>query len=172
MLPFSTCPAKLPPLTGSRAGPFSSRYSDCEGRFMKRIYFICLFLCLTTFAARPAHAQTETVLYNFCSQYNCSDGEAPGGNLYGTTLFGGANGYGTVFELSPSGGGWTEQVIYDAGGDSGLTMDTAGNIYGTTTLAVFELSPNGNGGWNPTVIHTFPSGAKDGSVPWGTPVLD
>ena len=259
---------------------------------MKRIYFICLFLCLTTFAARPAHAQTETVLYNFCSQYNCSDGEAPGGNLtsnggnfygttgfgglygdgtvfelspngnggwnetvlynlcsnqpfcfdgryptyssvifdsqgnlygttvwggadnygevfelspagaswteavlfsfansdgahpisglimdpagnlYGTTLFGGANGYGTVFELSPSGGGWTEQVIYDAGGDSGLTMDTAGNIYGTTTLAVFELSPNGNGGWNPTVIHTFPSGAKDGSVPWGTPVLD
>jgi len=88
---------------------------------MKRIYFICLFLCLTTFAARPAHAQTETVLYNFCSQYNCSDGEAPGGNLtsnggnfYGTTGFGGLYGDGTVFELSPNGnGGWNETVLYN-----------------------------------------------------------
>jgi uncharacterized repeat protein (TIGR03803 family) len=37
---------------------------------------------------------------------------------------------------------------------------------------VFELLPNGNGGWNPTVIHTFSGGAKDGLVGEGTLVLD
>src|ERR1035441_2292976 len=60
---------------------------------------------------------TETVLYNFAGG---TDGANPqnglivdsAGNFYGTTQAGGAYGGGTVFELSPSGGGWTEQVIY------------------------------------------------------------
>jgi len=52
----------------------------------------------------------ETVLYNFCSQLNCTDGAGPvapvivdsGGNLYGTDAAGGANGdFGTVFRLKP-----------------------------------------------------------------------
>ncbi len=50
---------------------------------------------------------TERVLYTFCSQANCTDGDEPlgglivdaAGNLYGTTEYGGANGGGTVFEL-------------------------------------------------------------------------
>jgi len=38
------------------------------------------------------------------------------GNLYGTTSLGGANGTGTVYELSPiSGGGWTETILYSFG---------------------------------------------------------
>lgn len=48
------------------------------------------------------------VLYRFCSMSNCADGEYPNGvimdgsgNLFGTTLLGGANGGGTVFELTP-----------------------------------------------------------------------
>ena len=50
----------------------------------------------------------ETVLYNFCSQANCTDGAGPlaslvadnSGNLYGTTKVGGdVNGNGVVFEI-------------------------------------------------------------------------
>jgi uncharacterized repeat protein (TIGR03803 family) len=62
------------------------------------------------------------------------------GNLYGTTVGGGAFGKGTVFELMPSGGGsWTEQVVYSfrnspdgAQPDTPVVLDRAGNIYGTT----------------------------------------
>jgi uncharacterized repeat protein (TIGR03803 family) len=50
----------------------------------------------------------ETVLYSFCSQPSCTDGEYPraglidiGGTLYGTTAGGGANGDGTVFSITP-----------------------------------------------------------------------
>ncbi len=123
---------------------------------------------------------TETVLHSFAGG---ADGANPpnglimdpAGNLYGTTYNGGVAGHGTVFELSPSGGGWTERVIYTGDapfGDAGLTRDAAGNIFGATLLTVFELSPNGNGGWNPTVIHTFTGAPRDGRGPEGTPVLD
>jgi uncharacterized repeat protein (TIGR03803 family) len=46
-------------------------------------------------------------------------------------------------------------------------MDAAGNIFGASNTTVFKLSPNGHGGWNPTVIHTF-----SGSYYVDTPVLD
>jgi uncharacterized repeat protein (TIGR03803 family) len=117
---------------------------------------------------------TEKVLYSFCSQPNCADGVYPisgllmdsAGNLYGANE---AN----VFELSPSGGSWTEQVIYNAAGWGGLAMDASGNIFGLGYSAAvdhpiaFELSPDGKGGWNPTVLYTFTTGQ-----PWGTPALD
>src|ERR1035438_3188809 len=51
-------------------------------------------------------------------------------------------------------------------------LDAAGNIYGATSSIVFELSPNGSGGWNPSVIHAFTGAPKDGAVAAGTPVLD
>jgi uncharacterized repeat protein (TIGR03803 family) len=58
----------------------------------------------------------ETVLYNFTGG---SDGGNPSGplvmdeagNLYGTTLGYGIRNAGVVFELSPSGGTWTEMRI-------------------------------------------------------------
>ena len=120
---------------------------------------------------------TETVLYNFCSQKGCPDGANPvnglimdpAGNLYGTTTFGSSIG---VFELSPSGGGWTYQVIYTVVDPVGLTTDAAGNILGASDYNVFELSPNGSGGWNPTVIYTFAGAPKDGYGAQGVPVLD
>lgn len=72
-------------------------------------WFAVLVLSLATLfvATRPAQAQTETVLYNFCSQSKCADGESPessltfdgAGNLYGATAYGGAFAGGTVFEL-------------------------------------------------------------------------
>src|ERR1700693_754570 len=86
---------------------------------MKRICFVCLFLCLITiFAASPTQAQTETVLHNFTG---ASDRWEPysgltadgAGTLYGTTAYGGLYDWGTVFELSPNGnGGWNEIVLY------------------------------------------------------------
>ncbi|MFY9646156.1 MAG: choice-of-anchor tandem repeat GloVer-containing protein, partial [Terriglobales bacterium] len=101
-------------------------------------------------AVRPAHAQTEIVLYNFCSQANCADGEGPAsslvrdgaGNYYGTTQLGGAHMYGTVFELSPNGNsGYNETVLYSFcslqnctdgnGPTSTLIFDGVGNLYGT-----------------------------------------
>jgi uncharacterized repeat protein (TIGR03803 family) len=139
---------------------------------------------------------TETVLYSFCSQANCSDGANPQagvvfdstGNLYGTTEVGGlaSNAYGTVFKLSLSESGWIESVIYDfAGGsegdgaspESGLTFDAAGNLYGTTmgggetgNGTVFELSPVGSG-WVESVLYTFKS-LHDGIVPVAGVILD
>ena len=148
---------------------------------MKRAYFACLFLCLTTsFAVHPAQAQTETVLYNFKGG---SDGFTPqsrltsdgAGNFYGTTDFGGL-GAGTVFELSPNGnGGWKETILYSfTGGADGsvpyfsyVLFDSEGNLYGTTYWggsygygAVFELSPNGTS-WRETVLYSFTGGADD-----------
>ena len=99
---------------------------------------------------------SETVLHSFAGG---PDGQGPSngliidpfGNLYGTTVAGGDNvnsTRGTVFELSPFGGGWTEQVIYDTEvlGYTGLTMNDAEDIFGVGFNTVFDLSPNGSGG--------------------------
>ncbi len=120
----------------------------------------------------------ETVLYNFQRQ---SDGGYPeanlimdkAGNLYGTTYGGGSAGYGTIFILSPSGGVWTPQTIYNfqspGNPGAGLAMDAAGNIYSTGPSTIFELSPNGSGNWTQTILHTFNGSPVN---PEGTPALD
>jgi len=123
---------------------------------------------------------TETVVYNFSG--SGSDGWAPyhgvvrddAGNLYGTTLYGGdmttcANyGCGTVFRLTPSGTGWTQDLLHRfQGGDdgaflyAGLIAGPSGNLYGATNAGgpsgggtVFELTPSGDG-WTYSVIYRF-----------------
>lgn len=139
---------------------------------------------------------TETVLYRFTGQ---PDGDLPGevifdaaGNLYGTTSSGGTGdcsnngdpnyGCGTVYELSPSGSGWTEKVIYSfQDGDDGqspvggLIFDAAGNLYGVAQGGsggkgvVYELSPS-NGVWTEKTVHAFQG--SDGDGPWGMLVAD
>lgn len=149
--------------------------------------------CGTVYELTPsANGYTESVLYTFCTtgnRYTCPDGAQPlgglildkSGNLFGTTSLGG-RGQGTVFELSPPvipGGAWTETVLWAFGGHKGdgagpyqgkLNRDAAGNLYGTTELGgshglgtVFELTPNGNGGWNESVLVSF--SGKNGSNP-------
>ena len=138
---------------------------------------------------------TETVLYNFGSV--SGDGIVPlgglvfdrKGNLYGTTTEGGANGEGTVYELSPgSGGTWTEKVIYSFGasGTDGedprrgsLIFDEAGNLYGTTLAggvngkgAVFEMSPGSGGTWTEKILYSFGTTTTDAAAPSGGLVWD
>jgi uncharacterized repeat protein (TIGR03803 family) len=108
---------------------------------------------------------TEKVLYSFGATSTDGSGPRDGivfdsqGNLYGTTIIGGLyNNNGTVYELSPAGGGtWIEKVLYnfdnnvnsDGYAPAGrLTLDSAGNIYGTTnqggihsTGSVFKFVP-------------------------------
>ena len=109
-----------------------------------------------------------TVLYNFCAQPNCADGMWPvglvlgaDGNLYGTTMGGGANnngdcnyfvlsGCGTVFRVTPAG----TRVLYsfcsqtDFPGNcldgylpNPLVLGSDGNLYGTTTQGGDANSP-------------------------------
>jgi uncharacterized repeat protein (TIGR03803 family) len=106
----------------------------------------------------------EKVLYSFCSQRGCSDGEAPvagllmdaAGKLYGTTDGGGSSARaGTVFQLAPDAGGWTYSVLYrfcarpgcDDGANprAGLIIDEAGNLYGTTAAGGIGGKLNGHG---------------------------
>ena len=129
---------------------------------------LCLLLIV---GFQPAEAQTETVLYSFCAQTGCPDGSNPradlvmdtAGSLYGTTLYGGTSGAGTVFELSSSG---TETVLHSFAAShtdghypyAGLLMDTTGNLYGTAQSGgakglgtVFKLRPNGT----ETLLYSF-----------------
>ncbi|MFZ0320524.1 MAG: choice-of-anchor tandem repeat GloVer-containing protein [Candidatus Sulfotelmatobacter sp.] len=115
--------------------------------------------CGTAFELSPTAGGnwTETILHNFGA--SATDGTLPSsglifgkaGNLYGTTQNTGndsAEGYGTVFALSPkAGGNWSEKILHNfAGGKSGaepsgnLTIDAAGNLYGTAGV-VFEVIP-------------------------------
>jgi uncharacterized repeat protein (TIGR03803 family) len=135
---------------------------------------------------------SETVLHNF--NPNGKDGISPyaglvsdsAGNLYGTTPGGGAHSYGTAFELTPkTGGGWTEKVLHNFNGEAGaypkgsLTVDKAGNLYGTTIEGgaygdgvVFELTPEAGGGWTEKALHNFNPSRKDGVSPYSGLIFD
>jgi uncharacterized repeat protein (TIGR03803 family) len=122
---------------------------------------------------------TEKVLYNFA--VSNTDGNGPQaslifdstGNLYGTTVHGGANSGGTAFKLSPqSGGGWAETVLYSftyySEPAASLIFDSKGNLYGTTGEggatgfgSAFELSPSAGGTWTEKILHSFSNG-QDG----------
>lgn len=127
---------------------------------------------------------TESVLYSFNSgsSGNYPNGGLimdPSGNFYGTT-FDGGGGQGTVFQLAPSGGGWTFSVLYAFPAChpySGVTLDAAGNLYGTCSAGgadgfgmVFKLT-NSGGSWTLADLHDF-TGGTDGANPSGAVVLD
>src|SRR5260370_15614517 len=145
-------------------------------------------------------AVIEQLLYTFCISGKCVDGSGPAAglimdgkrNLYGTTAGGGSsNNRGVVFELTPSGSGWTETVLYrfcpqsgcadGASPQAGLIMDGAGNLYGTTAQGgslhnagvVFQLTPSGSG-WAQQVLYTFcpQSGCAHRSPPHAGLIMD
>jgi uncharacterized repeat protein (TIGR03803 family) len=114
------------------------------------------------------------------------------GNLYGPAIIGGSTlsgcgglGCGVIFELqAPT---WTEKILYSftGGSDGGgpatnLIFDGSGNLYSTGAFGgtsgtlcgssgcgvVFELKPNGGGGWSESTLHDFGLGS-DGDLPYG-----
>ncbi|HEY3778881.1 MAG TPA: choice-of-anchor tandem repeat GloVer-containing protein [Rhizomicrobium sp.] len=132
--------------------------------------------CGTVFKLAPDGA--ETVLHAFTG--GKSDGALPdagliadsAGNLYGTTMFGGAYRDGTVFKLAPDGKVTVLHAFTDENGDGGepeasLIQDKAGDLYGTTSSGgargfgtVYKLAPDGA----ETVLYDFRYG-RDGAIP-------
>jgi uncharacterized repeat protein (TIGR03803 family) len=112
----------------------------------------------------PDGQWAETVLHNFPSSPD--DGQGPMGgvildpaaNIYGTTEGGGGPyTYGTVFELTPGLGSWSETTLHRYGLDedaccplASMWMDKSGNLFGTA-YAVFKLTP-GTDGWTETLL--------------------
>jgi len=133
---------------------------------------------------------TFTALHYFCAQSGCPDGanpygglvQAASGDLYGTTVAGGANNFGTVFRIAPSG---TLTTLYSFCSQSGcpdgtqpvaaLVQATDGNFYGTTEFGgancvqdfgcgtLFKITAVGI----LTTLHNFcaQNGCTDGSSP-------
>jgi uncharacterized repeat protein (TIGR03803 family) len=121
----------------------------------------------TVYKITPA-GQLVTI-YSFCGQPGCADGDQPwaglvqgmDGNFYGTTLLGGANGYGTIFKITPSGSLTTLYSFDLVGGyspQSALIQATDGSLYGTNELGgafnggnIFKITPQGK----LTTIYSF-----------------
>lgn len=145
--------------------------------------------CGVVFSINPTTGKEE-VVYSFCSQKNCKDGQSPlaglinvGGILYGTTPIGGASataslyGNGTVFKVDPRTG--AETVVYSFGrsGTDGARpyaglIDVGGTLYGTTSEGgtdnsgtVFSINPTTGA---ETVLYRF-MGDNDGQGDGGNP---
>lgn len=148
--------------------------------------------------ATSGGAWTKTVIHKFAGGPH--DGENwpaatltfdKSGNLYAAAGYGGTNGTGVIFELSPpqtAGGAWKETVLYNfpAGYTYGkpeypggrLTFDGAGNLYGTAAGGIGDCFSNGcgtiyqlkrpattGGAWRLRVIYAFGAFAGDATVP-------
>ncbi len=136
------------PLYGEGASPVAGLTIDAAGNLYGTTSVGGANSIGTVFELSPptaGGAWTEQVLYSFGTG---TDGANPvagvtfdaAGNLYGTTSAGGTDGYGTIFELTKSGSGWTEKTLhnFELGSDggvpySGLVADSKGNFYGATT---------------------------------------
>ena len=133
----------------------------------------------------PAGAQAAKLrtIYSFCSQGGCADGKEPSaglvmdgaGNLYGTALFGGDGGVGTVFELTPNARKtkWKYKRLYSfcaqanctdgSDPEAALIIDAAGGLYGVTMAGgandggvVYKLTPNAKRAkWTFSVLYSF-----------------
>jgi uncharacterized repeat protein (TIGR03803 family) len=171
--------------TAGYGGSNASCYAEGEG-------------CGSVFELTPVAGGgwKEKPLHNFAGG---KDGAYPwagvifdaGGNLYGTTVNGGENNEGTVFELSPTGSGsWMAKILHSFGNGSdgfgptgSLILDSAGNLYGTTQYGgaygagganggvVFELTPKTGGGFSEKILHSFGHG-HDGFSPASNLIFD
>jgi uncharacterized repeat protein (TIGR03803 family) len=178
--------------TTNSGGKYSG--SDCQNTMVQNSH------CGTVYQLSPGTngVWKEKILHNF--QDNRKDGIQPisgvvvgaPGDVFGTTEYGGKNLGGTVFRLKS--GTWAETVIEDfdllapnnTGSYplSGLILDEAGNLYGTTHAGglagcdgslgcgtIFELSPVGSSEWMETLIYEF-SSDNDGVAPGSVLTMD
>jgi uncharacterized repeat protein (TIGR03803 family) len=142
--------------------------------------------------SQSAGTWSETVLYSFPPATFGWDllgtlVRDSSGDLYGVTGYSTSTsecflGCGTVFKIS--GGVLTTIHTFARGDDgafplAGLTMDAAGNLYGTTSRGgpldlgtIYKLTPDGSGGWNYSIVYEFQGGAGDGAEPYSALTVD
>ncbi|HUO31834.1 MAG TPA: choice-of-anchor tandem repeat GloVer-containing protein [Bryobacteraceae bacterium] len=89
-----------------------------------------------------------TTLYSFCTLMNCADGvnptglmQASDGNFYGTTVYGGANNFGTIFKITSGG---TLTTLYNFESQSFSSPQGADDTYETYTGMVLLQDSSGN----------------------------
>ena len=174
------------------AGPYAGLISDASGNLFGTTLYGGKAYVGVVFELVPQTSGTykEVVLYSFRASPDCNSPMGrllldSAGNLYGAAQAGCEHLNGGVFELSPAGGGkYTYSVIYAFPGaytgqpDSPLSMDTAGNLYGIIGSGgsqgfgqIYQLTPNGSGGWVPKIIYTF-GHRGDGTYPTGPLTID
>ena len=163
---------------------------------MRRLFRLiggAIILLLIGLCGSAVKASTSEVIYSFAGEedgeYADTDVEIDAaGNLYGSSVLGGEFGGGTVWQLSPVAGGWVHTVLYSFTGGAdggepykGVTLDAAGNLYGTAVTGgsgsceggcgvAYRLTKNG-ATWTQTVIHSF-TGGDDGSGPGARVAVD
>jgi len=161
-----------------------------------RIIFSAAILTVILVTSNSWAASTVTTVYNFTGGLDGSDPASQlifdnAGNAYGTAVTGGASGCGTVFQLTPMGGGQYQQSVlhsfncFDEGKNpyGGVTLDSAGNLYGTTVAGgsggvctgdgcgvVYKLTHSG-GSWTESVLYSF-GDSPDAGGPGSAVVFD
>jgi uncharacterized repeat protein (TIGR03803 family) len=167
--------------TGLMLGPNGTLYGGAQGGVQNCGTNGSLYCGLVfNLTPPPTNCRTalcpwnENVPYRFSSE---TDGSGTinvtafdqQGNLYGTTSTGGTYDGGTVFELTPSGRGWTKTTLYSfsQGIDTGpaqVLVGSDGNLYGISNGyangaygVLFELTPS-NGQWTESILQFFDYG--------------
>jgi uncharacterized repeat protein (TIGR03803 family) len=137
---------------GTTADNYSFVYTTCAGTY-----------CGHVFDLSPSSGGGEPWTYTSVWSFSGPDGSTPyapvtrddSGNLYGTTSYGGSDGGGVVFKLTPpgpGGGAWTESTLYDfgtgAGGlwpQSNVIFGQGGRLYGTAYYGAAQCFTGGCG---------------------------
>jgi uncharacterized repeat protein (TIGR03803 family) len=163
--------------------PVSGLIADSSGNFYGTTFYSSSTYGVVFQLAPPVDGGTwiENVLYSFTGGQDGANPESnlvldAAGNLYGTTVEGGANGCGTFFQLVP-GSPWTENslVQFECGplrngsylsNPGNIVMTSAGLFYGAVEIGgafgggwIYELAPAGSS-WTYSVIHSFANNTK------------